>query len=148
MAKMTMLRLARKDTPARKVPVRSTRYPIINGPINPPTSAKQKKMPPADPIYLEPTSGVSINISITRANRERVAKPYRINAPSKRGKADTVTDTRRATAASKDSRAMNCPLKRGGTARGITKTAGIAAKRGVEATYPAIAGGIPHFLAS
>lgn len=83
-AKMMRLRLAKKVVPTRKAPVISTRAPIINGPVNPPTSATQKNMPPADPIYRGPTSGVSINTSIKSGNREEPAIPNKIN-PKIRG---------------------------------------------------------------
>ncbi len=53
----------KKNPPAKKVPDISTRAPMIRGAVNPPTSLTQKNIPPAEPIYPEPTSGVSIKIN-------------------------------------------------------------------------------------
>ncbi len=63
---ITMDRPARKLAPIRKLPVRSLMAPAMNGPANPPISAAQKNIPVADPMCLEPTSGVSINMSVRR----------------------------------------------------------------------------------
>lgn len=141
-AKMARLRLARKAVPTRKVSVISTRAPIINGPVNPPISATQKNMPPTDPIYREPTWGVSINMSTTRGDKEEPAIPNRVN-PTSSGKADVVTDTKRAIGTNKANMAMNRFLRYGGTTRGITNMAGMLARRGIEAANPAVVGGRP-----
>jgi len=39
----------------------------------------QKKRPPAEPIYLEPTSGVSMRIRVRRGTSVQEVTPYRIN---------------------------------------------------------------------
>ena len=62
--KMAKLRTAKKMVPARKVPVRSIRKPMMRGPVNPPISAMQKKSPPADPMNLVSTPGVSIRMRV------------------------------------------------------------------------------------
>ena len=142
MAKMATFKLARKDIPTRKVPVIVTKAPTISGPVNPPISDTQKNMPTADPMYSGLTSGLSINISIRRGIKEEPAMPNNINAASRRAP-DVVPTISRVTAASRAKKAKKRLLKCGGTRRGITRTAGMLAMRGVEAAKPATAGERP-----
>ncbi len=133
---MARFRLIRKNTPARKVPVISTKAPMINGPLNPPISATQKNIPPAEPMYLEPTSGVSINVSSSRGRKQELAIPNRIN-PARRVASCAVTTTNRATTVNKANKATKRPLKYAGTRRGMTRVAGMPAASGMAAAKPA-----------
>ena len=76
---MAKLRTARKMAPARKVPVKSTRKPMMKGPVNPPISAMQKKSPPTDPMNLGSTSGVSIKMRVRIGKKPDPVIPYRMS---------------------------------------------------------------------
>jgi hypothetical protein len=81
-------------------------------------------------------------MSIIRGSREELVMPNKLN-PTNRGRPEVVTDTKSATATNKARRARDRPLKCGGTNLGMTKTAGIAAMRGIEAANPAVVGDMP-----
>ena len=67
--------------PNMKEPVRSFRSPMRKGPEKPPISPIEKKIPPATPIYLDPTSGISIRMSRRRGIRPPAENPrIRISA--------------------------------------------------------------------
>jgi len=120
MEKITRHRIARKTAPIMKVPVKSTRTPIMRGPVNPPISATQKNIPPAYPMYLVSTSGLSIKIRIIRGIREELTKPNKIN-PVNRKVPVAFTTITRVNVVSKAKTPMKRPLKDGGTSRGIIK---------------------------
>jgi len=106
---MASIVLARKIAPDWNVPVISTKAPIISGPPNPPISATQKNRPPADPIYFDPTSGLSISISIRRGKNEEAVKPN-ITSPVKNRIPDVVTIAQTAAAAAIANSAIMRPL--------------------------------------
>ena len=137
-----MDRTARKHAPIRKLPVKSLMAPMMNGPANPPISATQKNIPPADPMYLEPISGMSINISIRSGIIAPKDTPYNSN-PVIRGLPDAVATIITAIAVAKAIRATMRPLNRGATKRGTTKTVGKLTKTGMEDAKPAIFGDKP-----
>ena len=138
----TTARPARRLAPARKLPVKSTRPPITSGPIEPPSSPTQKNIPPADPMYFEPTSGSSINVSTRRGNIGVIKRPKKPNAVIKAAP-DVVDIANRAIADVKADIATTRPLKCGGTRRGTINTVGIPTIKGIEAAKPATAGGNP-----
>ena len=76
---MAMLRTEKKMAPARNVPVKSTRKPMMGGPMNPPISPMQKKSPPADPMNLGSTSGVSIKMRVRIGKKPDPVIPYRMS---------------------------------------------------------------------
>jgi hypothetical protein len=76
---MAKLKTTKKMVPARKVPVKSARKPMMKGPVNPPISAMQKKSPPTDPINLGSTSGVSIRMRIRIGKKPDPVIPCRIS---------------------------------------------------------------------
>ena len=76
---MARLRPDKKNIPARKDPVISTRAPTIHGPVHPPISAKQKNIPAAAPKYFDPTSGTSIKIRVRMGKKEALTIPKSIN---------------------------------------------------------------------
>ena len=98
-----------KIAPEWNVPVISTNAPIISGPPNPPISATQKKRPPAEPMYLDPTSGLSIIISIRRGRNEEAVKPN-TTSPVKNRIPDVVTIAQTAAAATSVNNAIMRPL--------------------------------------
>ncbi|MFC2022148.1 hypothetical protein ACFLTR_02920, partial [Chloroflexota bacterium] len=102
---------ARKYAPIRKPPVMSFMTPTINGPANPPISPTQKNIPPADPMYLEPTSGISINMSIRRGQAKQKDVPYKTN-PAMRAGPDVVAIINTAIAVTRVVKATMRPLKR------------------------------------
>ena len=111
---MANSRQARNIIPARKVPVISKRAPIISGPPNPPISATQKNRPPAEPMYLDPISGLSINTSISSGINEEAVIPNKTR-PAKKKAPDVVTIVKIAATDRSENRAMMRPLKWGGT---------------------------------
>ena len=110
MENKTNIMQARRIAPARKVPVISTRAPMISGPPNPPISAIQKNRPPAEPMYLDPTSVLSINTSIRSGKNEEAVMPN-ITNPANTEIPDVVTIARIAAAAISANTAMIRSLK-------------------------------------
>ena len=144
MIEMVIHKTERKATPVMNVPVTSTRIPMIKGPVNPPISATQKNIPPADPIYLVPTSGLSIKISSINGMKEELKKPRNSNPVISR-LPETFTVTKRITAVINAKRAINRPLKAGGASRGTSIKAGIPVAMGIDAAKPALAAEKPPF---
>ena len=75
MTAIAIQRIAKNIVPAIKVPVISTNIPINDGPENPPISATQKNIPPAEPMYSVLTLGLSIRISIISGMKGELTNP-------------------------------------------------------------------------
>ena len=125
-------RIAKNIVPAIKVPVRSTKTPINDGPANPPISATQKNIPPAAPIYSVSTLGFSISISSISGMKGELTNPSTIN-PMQSGMPDILTTKTRLMVVIKAKIAIIRPMKRGGIRDGINKRAGIPVAMGMEA---------------
>lgn len=139
---MAKLRAAKKRVPARKVPVKSTRKPMIMGPVNPPISAMQKKSPPADPMNLGSTSGVSIKRRVRIGKKPDPIIPYRIS-PMIRRVPDVVTIISNVGIVNKADKATKRWRKNGGIIRGKERRAGIPETIGIDAVKPADTGDSP-----
>ena len=135
-------RTAVKIAPIRNPPVKSLTIPIMNGPANPPISAIQKNIPPTDPMYLAPTSGISIKMSIRSGVAQVEVRPQKTN-PAMRRVPDAVAVINTDIVITKPNRATMRSRKCGATKRGRRRTAGIPTAMGMEAAKPAIAGGKP-----
>ena len=141
---MAIHKTERNMTPVMNVPVTSTRIPMIKGPVNPPISATQKNIPPADPIYLVPTSGLSIRMSSIKGMKEELKKPRSTN-PVIRKTPETFTVIKRITAVIDAKSAINRPLKAGGASLGTSIKAGIPVAMGIDEAKPALAAEKPPF---
>jgi hypothetical protein len=109
--------------------------PGHEGPVNPPISATQKYRPPADPMYLAPTSRQSIKISSIIGIKVVLVRPREIS-PAMSQAPETLTTIRTLMAVCRAQRAMKRPLPEEGIKGGMNNKAGRPAASGKEAAYP------------